>query len=836
MSTKTTFKRVALVAVAALGLSVVASVAPASAANRAVSALSAGTIPAARAGVVALLPVTATFAETSGTTDTITVTAKIISAPSGSVLANNASDANLSLGNLDITEASTVLTDAVATKTGFLNASGKYDAQATEDLVVNTTATKSATFQVSFKADVAGTYQILVSANAATYTAGNPTTTLTVTTTGAPASIAVSTLGKVVEGAAAGYGANLAITLKDANGLATVLGPNESIDVTTSNSTTTTLSAATLSSPTAGVYSIIVEDGTITATDTSAVITFTGSGLLPATLTSNTTVSVVNTEAVTEQVTLTSATGYYGTAPQYYTSAKSSHGFTLAKTLSADSSFAILVNAGGTGARDYATSVTVAAADDTADFSIAQAFSSTGITSIEVGTSSAGTAVATPIIITREAAVANDITAAGQTAILSATGGSSTFTVGVKDQFGNAVKDSAVTVGVSGRNTVATTSLGVTNADGFISYTVKDAGTTGTKDTVTFTCSACAASASGNAATTTAAFTITYGTVTVDSVTVSGGAKAETVAGTSLTAIKAGDNGPEGSYVAIKAVVKDASGNLLAGVPVVFTVDSGLIVKTASVDYATVYTGTDGSASTRVFDWKVGKQTVTATAGGKSSTDYINWAATDATSARVLSATATGDIVSLKVVDRFGNAVKGVTIDLSRTGTGLFGSGKSTDSAITDKNGTADIRFIGSGTVVAELAATYAQAYDKAGEIAETAVTAAVAGTTKGTGASLAPAGVAKVSIAISEGSDPVAVSSQAAADAAAEATDAANAATDAANAAAEAADAATAAAQDAADAVAALSTQVSEMVNALKKQITALTNLVIKIQKKVKA
>jgi hypothetical protein len=75
-----------------------------------------------------------------------------------------------------------------------------------------------------------------------------------------------------------------------------------------------------------------------------------------------------------------------------------------------------------------------------------------------------------------------------------------------------------------------------------------------------------------------------------------------------------------------------------------------------------------------------------------------------------------------------------------------------------------------------------------------------------------------------------------AAADAAAEATDAANAATDAANAAAEAADAATAAAQDAADAVAALSTSVTAMVDALRKQITSLTNLVIKIQKKVKA
>jgi F0F1-type ATP synthase epsilon subunit len=78
--------------------------------------------------------------------------------------------------------------------------------------------------------------------------------------------------------------------------------------------------------------------------------------------------------------------------------------------------------------------------------------------------------------------------------------------------------------------------------------------------------------------------------------------------------------------------------------------------------------------------------------------------------------------------------------------------------------------------------------------------------------------------------------SSSAATDAANEATDAANAATDAANAAAEAADAATAAAQDAADAVAALSTEVATLIAALKAQITSLTNLVIKIQKKVKA
>jgi len=75
-----------------------------------------------------------------------------------------------------------------------------------------------------------------------------------------------------------------------------------------------------------------------------------------------------------------------------------------------------------------------------------------------------------------------------------------------------------------------------------------------------------------------------------------------------------------------------------------------------------------------------------------------------------------------------------------------------------------------------------------------------------------------------------------AATDAANEATDAANAATDAALAAADAADAATAAAQDASDAVAALSAQVEKLVASLKAQLTSLTNLVIKIQKKVKA
>ncbi len=78
--------------------------------------------------------------------------------------------------------------------------------------------------------------------------------------------------------------------------------------------------------------------------------------------------------------------------------------------------------------------------------------------------------------------------------------------------------------------------------------------------------------------------------------------------------------------------------------------------------------------------------------------------------------------------------------------------------------------------------------------------------------------------------SDP---GSQAAVDAAAEATDAANAATDAALAAADAADAATAAAEDASASVAKLSKSVTTALNSLKKQITSLTALVNKLLKR---
>jgi hypothetical protein len=831
MSTKTTFKRIALVAVASLGFGVLTSVAPANAGTLTATGLSAGTSTPGRVGVTSYTTITMTHAaNTAGSqSDTFVAAAKVTSAPATSVAKTDSNTAGV---RVDIMSGSTT-----SVASGDAHAAGVASATITRTSSATIGATTTSSFDLAFTPDVAGTYTILVSVNTVgtSYAAGDFSVPVTITTVGAPTKIAITKVGgSVVQSGAATAGQLYYFELTDANGNATVLGEGglEGITVKSSDTTVAIKDAAgnakaafsSADNDGTGAYYFRATDNTITAAGT-VTITLAGSGLLPASFTTNTTATKVLRTAytgLTIAVACTTGTTCAGATATPFT-AKSAVGITVSGFTSAAAATNFLVQVTA-GLDTYDSFMTVAAyataaAAATATFTVPAP--ATGYpTTVKIN--------AVDHVFNYAASAATKLTVEGSTTVLSALAGTNKFVAKVVDQYSAAMANVAVSVKVAGRNTVATKALGITDANGLITYSVVDAGTTGTVDTVTFTM------ATGT--TTSAAATINYGTVTVDKVVVSGGSKAETVAGSTLTSIKAGDNGPEGSAVAIKAVVTDANGNLLAGVPVVFTVDSGAIKKTAAVDFATVYTGSDGSASTSVFNWISGKQTITATAGGQSSTDYLTWAANDATTARVLTATATGDIVSLKVVDRFGNAVQGVAINLSRTGAGLFGNGASTQDISTDKNGTADVRFIGSGTVVAELAATYAQAYAAAGNITTKAATAAVAGTTEGTGATLTPAGVAKVSVVIAEGADPVAVSSQAAADAAAEATDAANAATDAANAAAEAADAATAAAQDAADAVAALSTQVSEMVNALKKQITALTNLVIKIQKKVKA
>jgi hypothetical protein len=243
------------------------------------------------------------------------------------------------------------------------------------------------------------------------------------------------------------------------------------------------------------------------------------------------------------------------------------------------------------------------------------------------------------------------------------------------------------------------------------------------------------------------------------------------------------------------------------------------------ISYTTATTSTSGQAATLTISTPDPLSTTTpaatlsvtkgVTTGGTIATEVISLHATDLTAKSTFSP-GEAMVVAVTAKDASGNpvvdglAVPTLTANKQLGGTLSFG---------TYLGGIATTRTLSSGVVLR----------------ADNVYAPAATGDFTITGLS-GNATASRITVTGTVSDDAATTAASAAADAAAEATDAANAATDAANAAAEAADAATAAAQDAADAVAALSTQVSEMVDALKKQITSLTNLVIKIQKKVKA
>jgi len=279
----------------------------------------------------------------------------------------------------------------------------------------------------------------------------------------------------------------------------------------------------------------------------------------------------------------------------------------------------------------------------------------------------------------------------------------------------------------------------------------------------------------------------------------------------------------------------------VAGVKVTATGTAGVwFLGAANLAASTVSAYSDewGDAYFVVGSTKAGANTVTFTSGTVTTTAAF-WSESAAANARFVTLTgsktgvANGDLNSyvVTVTDRYGNPMGSQTVSISASGAAVLGNGGTVASYTTDSTGT--FQFTGTSLNAAGGTGTFKVSVPTTTEFASIA---GYSGTSSIDSSVAAANNSATLEVVFAAGDSAAASNAQAATDAAAEATDAANAATDAANAAAEAADAATAAAQDAADAVAALSTQVSEMVNALKKQITALTNLVIKIQKKVKA
>jgi trimeric autotransporter adhesin len=491
------------------------------------------------------------------------------------------------------------------------------------------------------------------------------------------------------------------------------------------------------------------------------------------------------------------------------------------------------------------------------------------------------TATANAAIAVTYATATPAITVTPTSTVLAKDGATTSFAGVLADQFGRPIAAGNVFWSVAGRNP-ATGSV-VTGTDGSIpSVTVVDAskivtaaavGTTAATvntDTITFTYNY-SVPVTGAAASVTGSRGVTYSLT---------GPSVATVAVASATTAQAIDQakvaGTPAATVTYTATVRKAD-STSSGTGILCTWAGGagdLFLNGIN----TSVTNADGLCTISAFRDTVGSSAITATAVGVTSNvsapvRYLNRSGSSAAGTadgtfhdgRYIAVTAgtavagTPVTVLAKVTDRFGSAVAGVQVTFSLSGVGRLVAGDSLLKS-TDSNGQAQIQVVasdnetGTNTVSASFAGS--QANDIAGFVsvitggtvvpfaigngatstATAGVTAAVRAAsatvtfTKNTSTSTADALLA---LAQALGTRDQA---SAAIDAAAEATDASNAATDAANAAAEAADAATAAAQDAADAVAALSTQVSEMVAALKKQITSLTNLVIKIQRKVRA
>jgi len=864
MSTKTTTKRIALVAVAALGMGLL-SIVPASAARTLanISNVNSITVTTNRAPVAGAngnsAVHTVTF-QSDSTTGAVTISPviKLISKPALSAM-DDTQTAYVAgaVANKGWQVSSAALTQTASNAAAWTVSGGTaYNTMGTDLSLAaaNAAGYYAGSLHMHARYDVAGTYVWSVfddSNGDARVNAGDYSTTFTVVVGGSSSATAVTATISAVNSSAAVAGTNgslLKVSLKDAAGNA--FAPDQTAGVTLSLGGSAKIAAVNNTAIT----------GTAPSSYTLGAGDFNGSGI-----------AFVNvTNAVAETVyTAVTATGFNTfTAPapialtfRTITATATSTlvtGLALAtnpKRVSAtsytyDGTASTLSFKTNTAAATYdKITVTDASATITGlvngvyDLAVLGATTGTNVGTFSI-TTGAATLTSTTFSVNGGSAVTISLAAADTGAVtvlsadtrLSATGATHSFLVEVDDQYGNALANKTVSVSIAGRNSALVLSNLVSDASGYVTFTYTDASTSTTsmKDTITFT-----QGSFSDTASVTYTSVANLGAATVLVVTPNTTSLGVTEQVATATDINAGTGGPTGTLATVTAKVTDAAAVVLAGVPVTWTISgTGAAVRSTS---ATTYTDATGVATASVYGWVAGTYTVTATAGTVSDTAPVNFSQQTPEEARTITAAANGNIVTATVKDRFGNGVLGAPVYATRTGTGNF-AGSSRANGTTDANG--QIEFIVSGgdaevTVSVGTTADYGQTDALAGLVstitATDIFTASKAGTAlvgeTGVGASFSAAGnnSAKASAAVVD-------TAAAAADAAAEATDAANAATDAANAAAEAADAATAAAQDAADAVAALSTQVSEMVNALKKQITALTNLVIKIQKKVRA
>jgi hypothetical protein len=151
----------------------------------------------------------------------------------------------------------------------------------------------------------------------------------------------------------------------------------------------------------------------------------------------------------------------------------------------------------------------------------------------------------------------------------------------------------------------------------------------------------------------------------------------------------------------ITGTVTDATGAAVSGAVVTVTgAGLGFVVNGTvyTVGSATINTGTDGAYSVAVYSTTAGKTSVVVTSGAATKTAAIEFsgvtaqAETNVLSLDVASLSQVGRsvTVTVKVVDKFGNAVSGIAAAVSVTGVGSL----SAATATTGTAGTATVQFV----------------------------------------------------------------------------------------------------------------------------------------------
>jgi trimeric autotransporter adhesin len=846
MSTKTLRKRIALVAVSALGFGVI-SAAPSSAtlSTSGVVTLIRATLNtptttlAARVGQQVSFNVTGTTAATTAVNDaipTLTMAAAITSQPAGSTVYPTIGHiaAGFTNGTSALDNQGAGL--AIAAARGSTNAT----AEATADLTDQGSATVVATVSYSLPAELntaygaqtattalagvtftptaAGVYTVVVwnesdrghgapsaadttaiATSEAALSGADSFQTFTINVASGISTIAITAINSTaaVDTATIENGSLLRVSLRDAAGNISIPATGEAITLTPSSTTAqfVKVNGNAVSSAAGAAYSLSAanfgQSGTAwvnminTAAEAVTVVaSYSGSASSSVAVTYRTTGDPATDSGATPFGTTgfratASAIGGNGTTDYPVGAVTASFGIrgtfssTTASYVGATVTDTVGAITGVNGSVVYTNDLAYDLAGTVGDDSLSATAATDGaILSVAFTTTAATANIFTIDAIDSASARTQTVsTAANQAGAATATpavinavaGATNTISVNLKDYFARNFANQTLTGVVTGRNPTTVARTALTDALGNATFTLTDANTTSViaSDVMTIT--------GGSAAIT---VTVLYGAANAPAtITLTSTGDTDVIPGTTTTDISAGASGATATSATASAVVRNSAGSAVAGVPVTFTV-TGLVGAEVHTTKAVVYTNSTGTAVSNISSYAAGKATVTATAGTATASDDIYFAQNTPTEARTIAISAVGGLVKATVKDRYGNPIKGVAVNATRTGTGFFGAGSSTATGETDAKGEVEFNFVGSGTVtVAFTSATYGQSYAAAGfdfdAVNGTAITASAAGTSAtnqaGLGAALAPAGINSASLAV-EGANAAADSATAAA------------------------------------------------------------------------